>query len=115
MLERTELGVRMHSWHSSMWDPIYMVGSLYYSGDKYPDKDIVQHALDNLLKLIDNNQRMLAGEKVSAPTAYGSTDDLRKFAGYDDGELVENIEDLTEIVESLENIMEEDYAAEKSL
>ena len=115
MLERIELGARMHQWHSSMWDPIYMVGSLYYSGDKYPDKDIVQHALDNLLKLIDNNQRMLAGEKVSAPTAYGSTDDLRKFAGYDDGELVENIEDLTEIVESLENIMEEDYAAEKSL
>lgn len=115
MLERTELGVRMHSWHSSMWDPIYMVGSLYYSGDKYPDKDRVQRALDSLQKLLDNNQRMLAGEKVSAPTVYGSTDDLRKFAGYDDGELIDNIEDLTEIVESLENIMEEDYAAEKSL
>lgn len=109
MLDRTELGVKMHQWHRSMWDPIYMVGSLYYDGCVYPNKDIAARALDNLKGDLDESKRMLAGEKVKAPTAYGSTDDLRKFAGYTDEDLEDNIQELTEIIESLGYYLETDY------
>ena len=51
-MDRRELGLRMRLWHSSQWDPIYMVGSLYYNNEVYPDKDVVESALNqfNILK-----------------------------------------------------------------
>lgn len=108
-MDRVELGLRMQSWHSSLWDPIYMVGSLYYDGEKYPDPEIVESALRNLQQDMEKKVRMLKGEKISAPTAYGTTDDLRKFAGFTDQELVEDLAELEEIVAALEWQMKEDY------
>lgn len=42
---RRQLGLLMHNWHASQGDPIYAVGSFYYSGDVYPRKEIVEDAL----------------------------------------------------------------------
>jgi hypothetical protein len=109
MMERSDLGLRMQSWHRSMHDPIYAVGSYYFSGQRYPRKEIADAALESFKTLLDQNKRMLRGEKVSAMTFDGSTDDLRKFAGYKDEELNENITDLSEIVSALKEQIKKDY------
>jgi hypothetical protein len=44
----TELGARMQQWHSSQWDPIYMVASLYVDNQPYPDTFVVHAARRNL-------------------------------------------------------------------
>lgn len=108
-INRRDLGELMQHWHSSQNDPIYAVGSYYYAGAKHPNCDVVNSALDNLFSLRNQNQRMLIGEKVKAPTAYGTTDDLKKFAGYNDKELKENIKELDKIIECLQMFMKEDY------
>ncbi len=38
----------MHLWHHSMWDPVYMVGSYFVSGDDYPKIEIVLQAREVL-------------------------------------------------------------------
>ncbi len=112
-MERSELGLRMQSWHRSSGDPIYAVGSFYFSGQRYPKKEIADAALEKLKTLLDQNERMLRGEKVSAPTFHGSTDDLHKFAGYKDEELKENIDDLKEIVDALKEQIKHDHQCDE--
>lgn len=109
-MDRTELGLRLQSWHASMSDPIYAVGSFYFSGHVYPKREVVEDAIHNLNSDLSKRQRMLAGENVRAPTAYGYTDDLRKFAGYTDEQLNEDIADLEEIVGELQKYLERDYS-----
>lgn len=43
---RKRLGEMMQHWHSGQGDPIYAVGSYYYSGKPYPDPVVVERALD---------------------------------------------------------------------
>ena len=104
-MDRTELGLRMQQWHSSQWDPIYMVGSLYFSDEVYPDKDIAELALCSLECGLDKFRRMDRGIKVRAP----HTEDLRKFAGYTRKTLRDGIADLREIVASLREYIADDY------
>lgn len=107
-MDRSELGERLCQWHSSMHDPIYAVGSFYVSGQVYPQKGIVEDAISNLTKDLDEARRMLIGEKVMV-TRQGRRVDLKVFAGYTDDDLRENIADLEEIVEELQRFMTEDY------
>lgn len=108
-MDRVDLGLRMQSWHSSMGDPIYAVGSYYFAGHIHPEKETVEAAIDNLNAILSRSQRMLKGEKVTAPTMMGHTDDLRKFAGYTDKDLKDNIKDLEEIVAELTLYLKKDY------
>ncbi len=110
-MDRVELGERMQQWHSSMGDPIYAVGSFYFSGQVYPDKEIVENAISNLTSDLERFQRMQRGEKVSQYNShYGRwIDDQRAFAGYTDEELSDNIADIQEIVSELRRFMQEDY------
>jgi hypothetical protein len=108
-MDRSTLGLRMQSWHSSMSDPIYAVGSFYFSGEPYPDRMIVEDAIHNLEHDLDERKRMMAGEKVMVQRN-GKSVDLRKFAGFTDEQLAEDAEDLEEIVEALKEQMREDHA-----
>lgn len=96
----SDLGERMLSWHRGMSDPVYAVGSYYVSGQEYPDPDVVDSALDSLESELEQQQAMLRGEKIMV-RRYGKQVDLRKFAGYSDRDLEENIEDLSDIVDAL--------------
>lgn len=107
-MDRTELGLRLCNWHSSMHDPIYAVGSFYVSGQVYPDKSIVEDAISSLTSTLEESKRMLAGEKVMV-VRQGRKIDLRVFAGYTDTDLNDNISDLSEIVDELQNYLTEDY------
>lgn len=106
-MTRTELGLRLMNWHSSQNDPIYAVGSLFFDDQVCP-KDIVEDCLFNLNHSLDEFQRMQKGE-VLMVRRYGGEVDLRKFAGYTDEEIEENISDLTEIVSEVKRFLEEDY------
>lgn len=108
-MERTDLGLCLQEWHSSMSDPIYAVGSFYYAGMVYPKKEIVEDALSNLTADITKFRRMLRGEVVSARTAYGITKDLKKFAGYTRVVLRSHVRELRHIIAELERFMLEDY------
>lgn len=108
-MDRVDLGLRLQSWHNSMHDPIYAVGSFYFAGHKYPSKEIVEDAISNLNADIRKFSRMLRGEKVSAKTAYGMTNDLRKFAGYTVREMRANVRELKGILLELETFLKEDY------
>lgn len=110
-LDRAELGLRMQGWHASQADPIYAVGSFYFSGEVYPDRDVVDAALSGLECELDKSRRMARGEKVSAPHAFGRTDDLKRFAGYTRRTLRANIADLREIVAALRAFIALDYEA----
>ena len=107
-MDRTTLGERLCNWHSSMHDPVYAVGSFYVSGQVYPDKEIVDNAISNLTRDLDQFRRMLSGEKVLV-TRHGKQVDLKVFAGYTRENLRENISDLEEIVSELETMKAEDY------
>jgi hypothetical protein len=91
-----------------MHDPVYAVGSFYIDGTVYPDKEIVENALRNLTRDLDQYRRMLIGEKVMVER-HGKKVDLRVFAGYTRENLRENISDLEEITSELERFMTEDY------
>ncbi len=110
-MDRVELGEKLQQWHSSSSDPIYAVGSFYFAGQVYPKKEIVEDCLESLKASIDQFEKMLRGEKVSEYNShYGQmVDDLRKFAGYTDDELNENITDLKEIVFELQRFLGADY------
>lgn len=112
-MDRVELGARLCQWHSSMHDPIYAVGSFYVSGQVYPKKEIVEDAISNLTSDLDKFQRMQKGEIVRQYNShYGRwIEDQRKFAGYTDEELSDNIADIQEIVAELRNFLTEDYPA----
>jgi hypothetical protein len=43
-----DLGEAMQRWHSSMGDPIYVVGSYYLAGVEYLDLAVIKAALDIL-------------------------------------------------------------------
>jgi hypothetical protein len=107
-LSRTELGSRLCEWHSSMNDPIYAVGSFYVSDNVYPDKGIVKNAIFALTSDLNQHKRMLNGERVMVIRS-GKQVNLKKFAGYTDSQLKENIADLEEIVSELQRFMAEDY------
>jgi hypothetical protein len=94
-----------------MSDPVYAVGSLYFAGQVYPDKSIVEDCLANLNDDLAKFKKMLVGEKVSQyNNHYGKMiDDQRKFAGYTDDELITNIAELEEIVSELSQFMQKDY------
>jgi hypothetical protein len=110
-MNRVELGERMQQWHSSMHDPVYAVGSFYFSNQVYPDKAIVEHALRNMTEDIEKFQKMLRGEKVSEYKSFvgAMVDDVKAWAGYTDDQLTDNVRDLTEIVSELKRFMKEDY------
>ena len=108
-MNRVDLGERMQHWHSSSGDPVYAVGSFYFAGQRYPKQEIAEDALEGLKRDLEKQYRMLRGEKVFAPTLHGSTNDLRKFAGYTDRELRENIRDLRGIVRDLAAFIVTDY------
>lgn len=110
-MERWALGLRLQSWHSSSGDPIYAVGSYYFSDTVYPQKDVVEDALRNLRQDLEQNKKMLAGEKVKVYNQhYGRmVEDLRAFAGYKDAELQDNIADLEEIIQVLGDFIKKDY------
>lgn len=113
-MDRMELGTRLCQWHSSMNDPIYAVGSFYVSDLAYPDKKVVDDAVFNLTSNLKRFRRMLNGEKVMQYNSYYGRwiDDLRKFAGYTDEELHNNIEDIEEIVHGLQSFLTRDYKEE---
>ncbi len=100
-MDRTTLGERLCQWHSSMHDPIYAVGSFYVSGQVYPDKQIVQDAIDNLTRDLDQFQRMLKGEKVMV-VRQGKQVSLKDFAGYTRTAMKAHVEDLSEIISDLQ-------------
>ena len=111
-MDRVELGERMCQWHSSMSDPIYAVGSFYVSGQVYPDKGIVEDAISNLTRDLDESKRMLKGEKVMV-VRQGKQVDLKKFAGFKSKILKERIADLEEIISELQCFLTEDYNSEE--
>jgi hypothetical protein len=74
----------------------------------YPDKQIVEDALTNLTRDLNQYRRMLIGEKVMVERG-GKKVDLQVFAGYTRENLRENISDLEEITSELERFMTEDY------
>jgi len=84
-MDRRELGLRMQFWHKSQWDPIYMVGSIYYINEVYPDKSGVEDALNefNMLK-----QSIQALSHITRR---------------------ELVDDISEIAESLQKFIDEDY------
>ena len=47
-MDRKALGLRMHNWHASMNDPVYMVGSFYVENEIYPDQEVVNQAQKNI-------------------------------------------------------------------
>ena len=106
---RHELGSRMLEWHGGQDDPVYAVGSFYIDGTVYPHPRVVWDAIFNLNRELTKFRRMNRGVKVSASTAYGTTDDLKRFAGYTRRTIRENIADLRSIVEALERYRDEDY------
>jgi hypothetical protein len=108
-MNRQKLGCKLQEWHSGMNDPVYAVGSYYYADAVYPKKEIVADAIFNLQKDLNQNLDMKAGKKVSAATAYGRTSDLKKFAGYSDRDILNNIKELTEILAGVKKYYEEDY------
>jgi hypothetical protein len=108
-MDRIQLGERLCQWHSSSADPIYAVGSFYVGGRKYPQLAVVVDALARVHDELSKQRRMLAGEKVSAPTQNGHTDDLCAFAGYKPADLKANVADLAEIATELKQCIEDDY------
>lgn len=49
---RKSLGEKLQHWHSSGSDPIYAVGSFYFSGQVYPKREIVERALSSIESII---------------------------------------------------------------
>lgn len=49
--ELERIGSLMHHWHGGMWDPIYMVGSYFVEGKRYPDVERVENALNEIERL----------------------------------------------------------------
>lgn len=43
--QRMTVGTIMGRWHSSQFDPVYMVGSLLRDGERYPDREKVSDAI----------------------------------------------------------------------
>lgn len=52
LTQRQKIGLAMQSWHSSSGDPIYAVGSFYYAGQKYPQREVLVDALSSIESLI---------------------------------------------------------------
>jgi len=48
------VGLAMQNWHSSGSDPIYAVGSYYFSGKRHPDREMEERALSEIEKLSRN-------------------------------------------------------------
>lgn len=110
-MDRVALGLRMQQWHSSMSDPVYAVGSFYFADQVYPDKSVVEDALHSMEADIAKFRKMIRGEKVSQYNQHFGrmVDDLKKFAGYTNKQLRENITDLKEIISELQRFLKEDY------
>lgn len=107
-MDRVELGMRLNQWHSSMHDPIYAVGSFYVDNKVYPDESVVDAALSNLQRDLDQFQRMAKGEAVMV-TRQGSQVNLKEFAGYTEDDLEENSADLEQIIAELTEFKNQDY------
>lgn len=107
-MDRHQLGEKLLQWHSSQWDPIYMVGSHYINGSVYPDKDIVESAVSNLTKESLDCQKMLDDIPVMVQRN-GKTVELKRFAGYTDEELRERKAELEELTVELDTFLSEDY------
>lgn len=107
-MDRTELGERLCNWHASMYDPVYAVGSFYIDGTRYPDKEIVQDAIDNLTRDLNQFRCMQKGEPVMVERQ-GRKVDLKVFAGYSEIDIEDNIADLEEITSELSRFLTEDY------
>jgi|SRR6185295_7469793 len=107
-MDRVELGERLQQWHSSMSDPIYAVGSFYFAGQVYPDKEIVENAISSLTSTLEQTKSMLKGEKVMV-TRNGTKVDLKVFAGYTRKTLRDNVADLSEIISELQSFLTQDY------
>lgn len=45
---KEEIGLLMMNYHTGQWDPVYMVGSVFFSGQDYPDLKVVQSAIGYL-------------------------------------------------------------------
>jgi DNA repair protein RadC len=71
--DRRELGIKMHEWHAGQGDPLYAVGSYYYTGQKYPDREVVERAETEIEKLL--RTRSFSGGKR------GEKKDLRAILG----------------------------------
>lgn len=107
-MDRRELGARLCQWHSSMHDPVYAVGSFYIDGTVYPDKEIVESALRNLTRDLNQFRCMQKGEPVMVERQ-GRKVDLKVFAGYTTTDIEDNIADLEEITSELSRFLSEDY------
>lgn len=107
-MNRKELGLRLQQWHASMYDPVYAVGSFYFSDQKYPKKEIVENALANLQGDLEDNKQMLNGEGIKC-VRNGNSVDLKTWAGFSDKELQERVDDLEEIIKELKRFIEKDY------
>jgi DNA repair protein RadC len=76
--DRRELGIKMHEWHGGQGDPLYMVGSYYYTEQKYPDREIVERAETEIEKLLRTQTKR--GEKKDLRAILGG---LRHFMATD--------------------------------
>lgn len=85
-MDRKELGERLLEWHRSSSDPIYAVGSYYFSDMVYPKKEIVENCIRNLTTELTGFQNL--------PTS--AYNDLM-------------IKDLSELVVEAERFLKEDY------
>jgi hypothetical protein len=61
ILER--LGELLQHWHASMDDPIYAVGSFFFSGKDYPDPNVVVAARDAIQSDISGKKFTKAAEQ----------------------------------------------------
>jgi hypothetical protein len=50
-------------WHSAMGDPIYMVGSYYFDGRRYPDHDVLERAIGIAEGLADREAKTAKDKK----------------------------------------------------
>lgn len=107
-MDRQALGHAMMQWHSGMWDPVYMVGSVYSGNRIYPDANIAREALENLEIELTQSHTMLAGEVVNV-SRNGAMISLREFAGYTDVDLQERINTLTKLVIAFQAQIQQDY------
>jgi len=106
-MNRKKLGELLQQWHSSMSDPIYAVGSFYFSDWVYPNPLIVRDAIHSLEHTLQENKDMLEGKPVMV-VRQERTIDLKEFAGYSDEELQDNINELMELIASLRLQFKED-------
>lgn len=84
-----DIGAKLHEWHSSQTDPVYMVGSLFVAG-KYAPIELVDRAIRNLRKEWTSKAIHLADtlERLADPFAFYTSPEAQKtredFAKWED-------------------------------